>query len=227
MTNVNAYRKMETGEITKACEAVKHNGVKLQASIQLLAAHCIMHTIADRNITPCQQLFDALPDSMRQDALVKHFELFGNVAWMKSAKGKDHKVQFFGVQNKDGTEKLPREAATPEYFQIVLATRWDQAKRKPEPTSIHDAVVEVDRLLERLAKLAGRGTEVKGAALLPRLDAVVKQFQNEQFMANLNTKEVEDYQIMLDARRAAVQAAAEKAAAAETEAKRLAGSTQQ
>lgn len=174
MTQAVAVTLMKADALSKLIGQIGRASAKLVDQIQTAAIQCIAQSIVHRNATPAMQLFDAVGSGARRDALVKYFEMFGNLTWSKAEK----KVIFVDMEKIPGGRKLEW---TDEYAQKVAAVVWLKAKAEPQPKSIFDVDEETSKFLERLTRAKGRGAELKNAALLERLMATYHAYVAEQY----------------------------------------------
>jgi hypothetical protein len=127
------------GEIAK-------KGAEVQDAIQRAAVAAILFTLGeDRNVEPARQLLKVLPSGQRKDALVAYLEAHGNMMWSKV----DKTIKFYDAV---AAGQVKAKSADELY-----AIKWDTAKKAASPVSMYDAVNEVDRLIQRLQKLAKEG----------------------------------------------------------------------
>jgi hypothetical protein len=122
--------------------------VALDALIQTAAAECVAQSIVHRNATPSMQLYDAVGNTTRRDALVAYFEKFGNLAWSRT----DKRVTFFDTEKILGAEHAL--SWTDEYAAQVQRTPWASLKKEPEVVSVYDIDAEFGKFFKRLERLA-------------------------------------------------------------------------
>lgn len=139
---------MEMTQLAKLIGDIGKQKVALDALIQTAAAECIAQSIVHRNATPSMQLYDAVGNTTRRDALVAYFEKFGNLAWSKA----DKRVAFFDTEKILGADKAL--SWTPEYAETVQKTPWASLKKEPEIVSQYDVEAEFSKFFKRLERLA-------------------------------------------------------------------------
>jgi hypothetical protein len=139
---------MEMTQLAKLIGTIGKQKVALDKNIQTAAAECVAQSIVHRNATPSMQLYDAVGNTTRRDALVAYFEKFGNLAWSKA----DKRIAFFD------TEKILGAAAklawTEDYAKQVGDTPWASLKKEPEVVSVYDMDTEFSKFFKRLERLA-------------------------------------------------------------------------
>jgi hypothetical protein len=146
MTKATVQFKLQSIEdLAKAINGIKTRGAKFDMDVQKAAVQCIAYSIKDRNVTPCNDLYDALPKGSRRDSLVSYFERFGNCAWMKD----DKKIKFFDA-------KLDW---TPAYALEASAFMWTGAKKQAEIVSKYDVETEASKFFDRLEKILKDSTK--------------------------------------------------------------------
>jgi hypothetical protein len=139
---------MEMTQLAKLIGTIGKQKVALDKLIQTAAAECVAQSIVHRNATPSMQLYDAVGNTTRRDALVAYFEKFGNLAWSRA----DKRITFFDVEkNVKGAAAL---AWTEEYAKMVSDTPWASLKKEPEVVSVYDVDVEFSKFFKRLERLA-------------------------------------------------------------------------
>jgi len=161
---------MEVTILADMIARIKRDADKFVVDVQAAAIQAVYHSVKSSNITPSQQLYDALNTAHRKDSLLAYLENFGNVAWSKTEK----KIVFFDREKILGKDKAI--AWTDEYAEKVAANKWDQAKPAPAPKSIYDCEEEVKRFIKSMEKAIVKG----GAKNSNFYDAVVAAYNNEQ-----------------------------------------------
>lgn len=136
---------MSVEDINKGINQVKTSGARFDALVQRIAVECVAQSIIHRNVTPGNDLFNALPKGSRRDSLVAWFERFGHFAWMKTEK----KLAFFDA-------KLEMTAA---YFVEVRATHWTTGTKPAAIVSTYDLEKEFSKVLDRLGKIVSDSTK--------------------------------------------------------------------
>lgn len=140
------FKIMSQVDYAKLVGNIGKSGVKLDAQIQMAAVTAIAYSINDRNVTPGQQLLEALTGGARKDALVSYFEKNGQFAWSKTSK----KLEFFDVKKHTNKEIVFNDAVATE----LLGMAWHAAKKAPEIVSQYDFDKEATKFVERFKKLA-------------------------------------------------------------------------
>jgi len=172
--------------LSAAIGIIGKSAKKTEAEIQAVAVQCIAQSIVHRNSTPAQQLYDNLPRGMRHDSLVAYFTLFGNLAYSKEHKG----IVFYDVEK---LERKPALVWTDAYAAKVALFHWTNGTKKPVPANVFDAMAEVNKLLERLTKLASDTTkEVKHSDLVSKITAVVNAYSFDEFRTHTKAELTED-----------------------------------
>lgn len=147
--------------------------VEFDIAVQQAACEVIGQSIVHRNITPAQQLLDAIGAHLKP-VIVAHFEKHGNIVWSKGEKKlKFHENLMYGA---------PLEW-TEEYKALVLNALWLKAKKEVEPRSMFDVAEEADKFLERMVKANKRGAALKNPELLKRLTDTYNRYQAETYLA--------------------------------------------
>lgn len=172
---VVAVTLMAMSDLSKLIGRIGKASATLSNQIQAAAAQCIGYSVRDRNATPAMQLFDALSAGHRRDALVAHFEKFGNLTWSKAEK----RVIFIDMEKAFG-RKLEW---TEEYAKQVQEASWLKAKAEPQPKSVFDVDEETAKFLERAVRAKGKVKDFKGAPLLERLMETYHKYVAEQYEA--------------------------------------------
>lgn len=171
---VVAVTLMAMADLSKLIGRIGKASATLSNQIQAAAAQCIGYSVRDRNATPAMQLFDALSAGHRRDALVAHFEKFGNLTWSKAEK----RIIFIDMDKAFG-RKLEWTA---EYAKQVQETSWLKAKAEPQPKSVFDVDEETGKFLERALRAKGKVKEFKGGQLLERLMQTYHAYVAEQYV---------------------------------------------
>lgn len=152
----------QTGEIQKSIDAAHKSASRTGALYQAAAVHVIMHSLLSKNHNEsaglANNLYGGMPDSVRNDAMLRFLEQHGNFAYNKA----EAKIEWF----KNGT--LPA-AITPAY--AAGLPDWTSAKRKPEPKSVYDVAEDLKRLLGTVEKMQKKGVKIEHDALVPQLRA--------------------------------------------------------
>ena len=139
---------MEMTQLAKLIGTIGKQKVALDKNIQTAAAECVAQSIVHRNATPSMQLYDAVGNTTRRDALVAYFEKFGNLAWSRA----DKRVTFFDTGKILGADKAL--VWTEEYAKQVCDTPWASLKKEPEVVSVYDMDTEFSKFFKRLERLA-------------------------------------------------------------------------
>jgi hypothetical protein len=160
---------MEVGTLAKLIKMIGRQKVRIDNMIQTAAVQAIAQSIVFRNSTPAAQLFEAVGVSSRRDALVKYFEMFGNLCWSKREK----KVIFYDVAK---VENKPELAWNDEYSAKVAAYVWHKAKPEPKLVSSYDVEEKVSQLIDNLRKSAKRGITLENAALLDSVESLYVKY---------------------------------------------------
>jgi len=170
-----AVALMAMSDLSKLIGRIGKASATLTNQIQLAAVQCIGYSIRDRNATPAMQLFDAVGTTQRRDALVRYFEMFGNLGWSKAEK----RVIFIDVA--EVTKGQTVLEWTEEYAAKVAQVMWHKTKAEPEPKSVFDIDEETAKFIERFTRAKKRGAELKNGGLLERLMATYHAYVAEQY----------------------------------------------
>lgn len=165
-----SFVKMEVSALNDLIVGIRNALTKTAGMIQAAAVQAVFYSVVDSNITPAQQLYDALGSESRKDALLAFLEQFGNMAWSKTEK----KIVFFDREKITGpTTKLEW---TPEYADKVAGAPWSAAKAAPAPKSMYDCDEEVRKFIATMEKQAAKG----GVKNHHMLDVVRNAYNREQ-----------------------------------------------
>lgn len=157
---------MEMTQLAKLIGDIGKQKVALDKKIQIAAAECVAQSIVHRNATPSMQLYEAVGNTTRRDALVAYFEKFGNLAWSKA----DKRLTFFDTEKILGADK--KLAWTEEYAKTVADTPWQSLKKEPEVVSTYDVDAEFSKFFKRLERLAADpAVSVKNKEMLATVKA--------------------------------------------------------
>lgn len=134
----------------------------LNKDIQACAVFAIYQSIAHRNSTPADNLFQSFTAGLRKQALVNYFEMNGNLAYMKDEK----RIAFFDVKAMTGTDLTFDE-------KVLDDNPWYEAGGKENLNSSLDIRASVAKLLKQVASAQKGGKkEVLGAEYVPILEAI-------------------------------------------------------
>jgi len=150
----NPFVLLDAAALSKLIKDIVAQRVKFADAVQTAAIQCIAQSIKHRNVTPANDLYEAVKGPTRRDTLLAYFEKFGQMAWSKAEK----KIIFFDV------EKMLNKpiAWTEEYAKEVAGTRWENVRKEPEPVSIFDVEQYARKFLNHVAKmLSDSGITVK------------------------------------------------------------------
>jgi hypothetical protein len=174
---------MELSMLTKLIGRIGKRGVQIHNWIQEAAINAVAHSIVNRNITPAQQLVDALTGGNRKDSLVRYLEKFGNLAWSTlddNTKG----FKFFEV-----TVKGEPLAWTPEYAKLAREFDWSKAIKAPTPKSMYDVADALSSLIEAAHRAVKKGLTIKHGALLSVLEQAQADLHREQYSAEQKVRD--------------------------------------
>jgi len=158
IVNINL---LSSDDLVKLIASVKTSGSRFDALVQKAAIQCVAQSIVHSNVTPANDLFNALPKGSRRDSLVAWFERHGNMAWMKA----ERKIAFY--------KAVEVEAWTPEYAVEVGGNMWTTGTKAPEIKSSYDLEEEFGKVFDRLGKVMSDSTkEVAHRDLYAELKAV-------------------------------------------------------
>lgn len=157
---------MSENEFSRLINNIKRAGQLTNAMIQRAAVFSIMKSIDDRNSTPADTLFKAMPDGTRKNALVAYFEQNGNLAYVKSEK----KIAFFDVADMTGKP-------APVFNEALLAANpWHKSIKEADITSAWDAKGEIEKVLARLERaVRNNEREVTHADLIFKVKALLAE----------------------------------------------------
>lgn len=165
---------MKTAALATLIGNIGKQRVAFDTAVQQAAIEVVGQSIVHRNVTPANQLLDVVGAHLK-GALVAHLEKFGNIAYSKTEK----KIVFFDVEKVTGAAL----AWTDEYAATVASAVWHKAKKETEPVSSHDVQEEAEKFLDRLAKFAKKGGELKNGELLTALKAAYNRWSAEAYLA--------------------------------------------
>lgn len=175
IVNINL---LNSDDLVKLIASVKTSGSRFDALVQKAAVQCVAQSIVHSNVTPANDLFNALPKGSRRDSLVAWFERHGNLAWMKA----ERKLAFY--------KAVEADAWTPEYAVEVQGNMWTTGTKAPEIKSAYDLEDEFGKVFDRLGKVMNDSTkEVAHRDLYAKLKAVYNQHIVSEHSAN-DEKEV-------------------------------------
>ena len=86
---------MDSKQLSSKIKLIKTNGAKLDALIQEVAIGCIEHAAAHGDVRPANQLWDAMPNGSRRNALGMYLCQYGA---MRVNTGKDKEQSRFKFQ---------------------------------------------------------------------------------------------------------------------------------
>lgn len=122
---------------------IKRVGKLTSDLIQRAAMFAIYQSIAFRNSTPACNLYLAMPEGTRRNALAAYFELHGNLAYLKGDKRKP--IQFFDVEDMTGNAITFNET-------LLSDNPWHKAAPEVDHTSAWDVKEKLDKLLTSLER---------------------------------------------------------------------------
>ena len=151
---------------------VKRVGKMLNATVQRAAVFAIYKSIVDRNSTPANTLYQAMPSGTRRQALVTFLERNGNLCYSTVSK----RIEFFDVLDLTG---IPR----PEFDEKkLMAFPWHTSVKEADITSAWDVRDELDRILSKLERAHDNSTrEVINPELIRQVRIVMAKFASEQY----------------------------------------------
>lgn len=161
---------MEVSRLNKMIGVIGRRGLQVHAMIQQAAVQCVAHSIMYGNVTPANQLCDALTNGARKDALVKYLETFGAIAYVKADK-KLHHLKRESVEWSD------------EYAKQCAETDWSKVKKQPEPSSIYDVTDALEKLIDNAHRAVKKKLEIKGSEVLGKLEEILTAVHVEQYEA--------------------------------------------
>ena len=86
---------MDIKQLSRKIKLIRTNGAKLDALIQEVAIGCIEHAAAHGDVRPANQLWDAMPNGSRRNALGMYLCQYGE---MRINTGKDKEAARFKFQ---------------------------------------------------------------------------------------------------------------------------------
>lgn len=187
---------VSASELAGMIGAIGKRKVALDKAVQEAAVQCVAQSIVHRNATPAMQLFDALIGSMRRDALVVYFERFGNLKWNKQETESEKKGIVFHENPK--VKALAGDKERDEWLATAAETLWYALKRENTPKSVYDADEAIKSLIDRLHKMAKRGTKIENVEVLN----VVQRAYTEYHMNALQAETTPELKEALEARAA-------------------------
>jgi len=173
------FAVMVAAELTKLIGSIGKRKVALDVAVQKAAVQCIAQSIVHRNATPAMELFAALAGSMRRDALVVYLERFGNIRWVKDEK----KLSFF---ENPAVKKLENEAAVDAWLDTAAETVWYSLKKENPVKSVYDADEAISSTIDRLHKMAKRGTKIENIEVLQAVERAYAQYHADKLQAEVD-----------------------------------------
>lgn len=167
---------MEMKQLSRIIGVIGRQKVRIDNMIQVAAVQVIAQSIVNRNSTPADQLFSAVGVSSRRDALLKFYEMFGNLTWSKGEK----RVIFYDVEQH---EKKPKLEWTDEYATKVSEFVWHKAKPEPKQVSCYDVEEKVSALIDSLRKAAKKGITLDNVELLDGVESLYVKYVAQTFAA--------------------------------------------
>lgn len=172
---LKTFKLTDASELTKQIGQIGKRKVAMDNAVQAAAVQCIAQSIVHRNSTPAHSLYDALAGSMRRDALVKYFELYGNLVWDKEKK----RITFRDNKREE----------TDEYLEKVAAVVWHTVKKEPTIKSEFDGTVELEKFFSRVHAMVKRGTKLVNGAAFEKAESAFRHAQAEAFIATAKADE--------------------------------------
>lgn len=148
------FKQMELAVLATLIANIRKAGDELVVLIQQVATQAVYYSIADGNVQPMQQLYDALNSGARKDSLLAHFEIYGNAAWSKVEK----KIVHF---NRAKLTSQPALVWDDAYSEKVNKADWSKAKPAPTPKSVYDCEDEVRKFIKTMEKNVEKGIATK------------------------------------------------------------------
>lgn len=157
---------MNKAEIQKLIGSIGLRATKLTQDVQTAAAHCVLHAVAHGDVTLADSLITAIGKQGRKSSLRAWFEITGCMVQTKGSK-----TLSLNKFKREDMAKLDQAAL----MATLMAAPWEDAVPEPEPVSVLDISVKLDKFLVKLendaTQCANDGTPVHGKAFL---DAMVK-----------------------------------------------------
>jgi hypothetical protein len=145
---MNTIVSFDKKALEVALKAITKSAIQTRDKIQQVANWAIAVSITSGDISVGNALLEALggTKSLRKDSLVAHFEKLGNFAWLK----KEKKFEFF-LNTKTGCTD---GTLTSEWEAMIVGSRWDEAKKESEVTSVYDMEKQFRSFIGRMEKAA-------------------------------------------------------------------------
>lgn len=174
---------MELSMLSKLIGRIGKRGVQVHNWIQEAAVNAVAHSIVNRNITPAQQLVDALTGGNRKDSLVRYLEKFGNLAWSTLDDGTKG-FKFFEV-----TIKGEPLSWTPEYAKLAREFDWSKAVKPPAPKSMYDVADALGTLIAAARRAVKKQIPLVHGELLAELEAAQAKYDSKLFSSEQKVRE--------------------------------------
>lgn len=185
------FKLIEASALAIMIGAIGKRKVALDKAVQDAAVQVVAQSIVHRNATPAMQLFDALAGSMRRDALVVYLERFGNLKWNKQETETQKKGLVFHENAK--VKALKDDAARDAWLTEATETLWYALKRENPVKSVYDADEAISSLIDRLHKMAKRGTKLENIEVLQTVERAYRDYKVAQLQRDSQmTPDVKD-----------------------------------
>lgn len=186
------FKLVEMAALIGMIGAIGKRKVALDKAVQEAAVQCIAQSIVHRNATPAMQLFDALAGSVRRDALVVYLERFGNLRWNKQETESQKKGLVFFENPK--VKALKDDSERDAWLETAAETLWYTLKKENVVKSVYDADEAISSLIDRLHKMAKRGTKIENIEVLQTVEKAYRDYKVAQLQADTSPELTEALQ---------------------------------
>lgn len=164
------------GGFKSLIDKIRNDTRKLMENINLCAASCIVHGVVHGQVTPMNDLINAMGDGLRANAMRKFFEGCGPVTW----DDEDKRL----VYDRSKATALKRDYNKDKVkFTSALVREPYYKFSPPAPYAGFNLVEELERLIKRaedapsaLNKAKEKGREIEGKVDINGLDKVKKVY---------------------------------------------------
>ena len=165
---------MNSKELLQAIGKIGKSAAKLTKDVQGVAIECAMHAVEHGNVTPANELIEALGKGMRRASLRAWFEL--NTC-MYLPKGKT-------ALSLDSDRAKDMRAEKPEDIRETLAyLPWEEAKPEAPVVSVVDISDAVDKFMKRMEGMVkDAAVTVRNRELLDLLNRQVSAYHAERVL---------------------------------------------
>ena len=159
---------MDIKQLSSKIKLIKTNGAKLDALIQEAAIGCIEHAAAHGDVRPANQLWDAMPNGSRRNALGMYLVQYGAI---RINTGKDKEQARFKFQKDFETD-----------ITAARAVMWYSFKPEKDLAEEFNLSGKLQSLLKAYTKAVSDGQAIKATPdeiqVLESLAAVLRVQEN-------------------------------------------------